>query len=102
MQPEDRCDHRLRAHSSAKGMMRSAAGRVFGRPWLDPIASLALRRWFFPLSRLWAAAEIAKGSPEAFFDAVPSRARPNQRDRMIAVLSRFERTRVEAAALDAA
>ena len=102
MQPEDRCDQRLRSHSSAKGMMRSAAGRVFGRPWLDPVASLALRRWFFPLSRLWAAAEIARGSPEAYFDAVPSKAQPNQRDRMIAVLSRFERTRVEAAALDAA
>ncbi len=82
--------------------MRSAAGRVFGRPWLDPVASMALRRWFFPLSRLWAAAEIAQGSPEAYFEAVPSKAQPNQRDRVISVLSRFERTRVEAAALDAA
>jgi hypothetical protein len=83
-------------------MMRSTAARVFGRPWLDPIASMALRRWLFPLSRLWAAAEIAQGSPEAYFDAVPSKAQPNQRDRVIAVLSRFERARVEAAALDAA
>ena len=54
------------------------------------------------MSRLWAAAEIAQGSPEAYFDAVPYHAQPNQRDRVIAVLSRFERTRVEAAALDAA
>ena len=102
MQPEDRCDQRLRSHSSAKGMMRSAAGMVFGRPWLDPVASLALRRWFFPLSRLWAAAEIAQGSPEAYFDAVSGKARPNQRDRVIGVLSRFERARVEAAAMDSA
>ena len=102
MEPEHRCDQKLRAHSSAKGMMRSAAGRVFGRPWLDPIASMALRRWFFPLSRLWAAAEVAHGSPEAYFDAVPVRAQPNQRDRVLAVLSRFERARVESAALDAA
>ena len=101
-EPERRGDHRLRAHSSAKGMMRSAAGRVFGRPWLDPIASMALRRWFFPLSRLWAAAEVAHGSPEAYFDAVPGKAQPNQRDRVLAVLSRFERARVESAALDAA
>ena len=64
---------------------------------------MALRRWFFPLSRLWAAAEVAHGSPEAYFDAVrPGKAQPNQRDRVLAVLSRFERTRVEAAALDAA
>ena len=102
MELEDRCDHRLRSHSPAKEMMRSAAGRVFGRPWLDPVASLALRRWFFLLSRLWAAAELAHGSPEAYFNAVPYNARPNQRDRVIALLSRFERTRVEAAAIDAA
>jgi pimeloyl-ACP methyl ester carboxylesterase len=102
MQPEERGDQRLRSHSSTKGMMRSAAGRVFGRPWLDPVASMALRRWFFPVSRLWAAAEIAQGSPEAYFGAVPCQAQPNQRDRVITLLSRFERTRVEAAALDAA
>jgi len=102
MQTEDRSEQRLRSHSAAKGMMRHAAGRVFGRPWLDPVASLALRRWFFPLSRLWAAAEIAQGSPEAYFGAVPVQARPNQRDKVIAVLGQFERARVEAAALDAA
>jgi len=82
--------------------MRGAAGLLFGRSWLDPLASLALRRWFFPLSRLWAAAEVAQGSPEAFLDAAPVVARPNQRDRIVEALSRFERSRVEAAALDAA
>jgi hypothetical protein len=36
--------------------------------WLDPVGLLALRRLFFPLSRLWAAAGSAKTSVPRFID----------------------------------
>ena len=41
------------------------------RPWFDRFASWLLARYFFPLSRLWAAARAAEGSPERFYEAVP-------------------------------
>jgi hypothetical protein len=42
-------------------------GAVVARPWLDPVALGAMRRWFFPLSRLWAAANAAEGDIDRFF-----------------------------------
>ncbi len=78
------------------------AGWLFGRAWLDPAAHWALRRWFFPLSRLWAAASIAEGSVERFFDALPVNALPARRDGLGKLLARFEEARVRAAAIDAA
>ncbi|MCW5749026.1 MAG: hypothetical protein KIT36_22745, partial [Alphaproteobacteria bacterium] len=35
---------------------RSPLGAAVARPWVDPVALGAMRRWYFPLSRLWAAA----------------------------------------------
>jgi hypothetical protein len=56
---------------SADAVLRRAArsplGAVVARPWVDPVALGALRRWFFPLSRLWAAANAATGEVERFF-----------------------------------
>ncbi|HJQ59670.1 MAG TPA: hypothetical protein VJ890_22370, partial [Vineibacter sp.] len=39
----------------------SPLGAIVARPWIDPVALGAMRRWFFPLSRLWAAANAAEG-----------------------------------------
>ena len=46
--------------------LRTATG-----PWFDPIALYALKRWMFPLSRLWAAANAANGDVQAFLEAAP-------------------------------
>src|SRR5688572_5540726 len=94
--------HRLRANRERGRRLRSAVGRVFGSPLLDPLASLALRRLFFPLSRLWAAADEARGSPDAFIEAAAMPLRANSRDRLIGALERFEQSRAEANAVDAA
>jgi pimeloyl-ACP methyl ester carboxylesterase len=78
------------------------AGWLFGWPWLDPVASWALRRWYFPLSRLWAAASIAAGSPERFFEAAPLDPLRSRRYGLQELLTRFEESRVYAEAVDAA
>jgi len=47
--------------------VRSPLGAMVARPWVDPVGLGALRRWFFPLSRLWAAANVAEGDVDGFF-----------------------------------
>jgi pimeloyl-ACP methyl ester carboxylesterase len=94
--------HRLRLDRERARRLRGAVGRVFGSPLLDPLASLALRRLFFPLSRLWAAADEARGSAEAFAEAAGMPLRANSRDRLMLALERFEQSRAESEAIDAA
>lgn len=38
----------------------SPLGALLARPWVDPVALHGLRRWYLPLSRLWAAANLAR------------------------------------------
>jgi pimeloyl-ACP methyl ester carboxylesterase len=92
----------LRSGGAGMRRLRGGAALVLGRSWLDPPAFWVLRRWFFPLSRLWAAAGVSRGSAEAFFAAVPCDTPPNRRERVLALLARFEERRVVAAAVDAA
>ena len=37
----------------------SPVGALLARPWLDPVGLYGMRRWYLPLSRLWAAANLA-------------------------------------------
>ena len=37
----------------------SPVGALLARPWVDPVGLYGLRRWYLPLSRLWAAANLA-------------------------------------------
>ena len=37
----------------------SPVGTLLARPWVDPVGLYGLRRWYLPLSRLWAAANLA-------------------------------------------
>ncbi|MFZ5780284.1 MAG: hypothetical protein ACOY4R_08830 [Pseudomonadota bacterium] len=39
--------------------LRSPLGALLARPWLDRAGLFGLERWYFPLSRLWAAANAA-------------------------------------------
>ena len=48
--------------------LSSALGRAVTRPWLDALILRGLKRYFFPLSRLWACASVA--SDGAQFSAV--------------------------------
>ncbi len=40
-------------------LFRSPLGALLARPWVDKAGLFGLGRWYFPLSRLWAAANAA-------------------------------------------
>jgi pimeloyl-ACP methyl ester carboxylesterase len=87
--------------STAGRWQRNLSGYAFGWPWFDGLSSWALRRFFFPASRLWAAAQVANGSPERFYQAAGI-ARAGDEDRRLAkTLSRIETLRARAAAMEA-
>lgn len=50
---------------------RRLSRRTASGPWFDPIALYALKRWLFPLSRLWASAAVSGGDVTRFLDEVP-------------------------------
>ena len=81
----------------ATKLIASPAGRLIARPWFDSTALYLLKHWYFPLSRLWAAAREAEGDVDRFIQAVPLE-RPNrsQRKAIASALHQFERARLKA------
>src|SRR4051812_9976756 len=47
-------------------LFQSPLGGLLARPWVDPVGLYGLRRWYMPLSRLWAAANEAGGDAALF------------------------------------
>lgn len=44
----------------------SPLGALLAKPWVDRVGLFGLRRWYLPLSRLWAAANAAGDDPAQF------------------------------------
>jgi len=84
------------SHLTSK-LIASPAGRLIARPWFDNSALYLLKHWYFPLSRLWAAARAAEGDVERFIQEVPLE-QPNrsQRKSIVSALHQFERARLKA------
>jgi pimeloyl-ACP methyl ester carboxylesterase len=82
-------------------IFRGLAGSLLGWPWFDRAGLFALKRWFFPASRLWAAARAADGEADAFWAAVPMQPRPDQAPRLARALRRFEEARAAVNAIEA-
>ena len=51
-------------------LFRSPLGALLARPWVDRAGLIGLRRWYFPLSRLWAAANAARDDIGCFGNEV--------------------------------
>ena len=51
-------------------LFRSPLGALLARPWVDRVGLAGLKRWYFPLSRLWAAANAAGTDATRFRDEV--------------------------------
>ena len=82
-------------------LMRGVAGATLAWPWFDKAGLFALKHWFFPASRLWAAARAANGDPERFFAEVPLPPRRADIEKLRAALRRFEEARAAANAIEA-
>lgn len=81
--------------------MRSPVGRLIARPWLDTCTLYLLKNWYFPLSRLWAAARAAAGDVDRFIEQVPlEQPNPAQRKTIKRALRQFERARLKAFSID--
>lgn len=80
--------------------LRSPIGALIARAWFDRLAYFLLTRWFFPLSRLWAAAREADGSPDRFFEAIPIDPAPRLNGKVTRALERFEAARRAVAAVE--
>ena len=80
----------------ALSCLRSPLGNLFARPWFDRAALPVLSGWYFPLSRLWAAARAAEGSVERYFAEVPISPTPRLERALGLRLSRFEQVRAQA------
>lgn len=82
-------------------LISSPVGRLIARPWLDSSALYLLKHWYFPLSRLWAAARAAEGDVDKFIAAVPLEA-PNSSERktIASALRQFERARLKAFSME--
>ncbi|MGI9415939.1 MAG: alpha/beta hydrolase [Hyphomicrobiales bacterium] len=75
------------------GSLRTPVGGLIARPWFDQVALQVLARWFFPLSRLWAAARAADGSIERYCAEAPMEPAPWLRSMLEPRLKRFETAR---------
>jgi hypothetical protein len=51
-------------------LFRSPLGSLLAKPWVDEAGLFGLRRWYFPLSRLWAAANAAGDDASRFRDEI--------------------------------
>ena len=85
----------------ATRLIASPAGRFIARPWLDTCTLYLLKNWYFPLSRLWAAARAAEGDVDRFIEQVPlDLPSGSQRKTIASALQQFERARLKAFSIE--
>ena len=86
-------DPRLTPEDFSESWLRSPLGALLARPWFDHAALWMLGHWYFPLSRLWAAARAANGSIERFYEEVPMEPIYGLDAKLRKTLARFETAR---------
>ena len=74
-------------------IIASPLGAVVAKPWFDRFTIRFFERWFFPSSRLWAAARAANGSVDRFYEQIPSKPIPRVAGRITSLLEHFESQR---------
>ena len=73
--------------------LRTPLGNLVARPWFDHVALNTVAYWFFPLSRLCAAARAAEGSVDGFFEHARIEPSPWLTERARRNLGKFESVR---------
>ena len=79
-------------------LFRSPVGALLARPWVDAAGLFGLRRWYLPMSRLWAAANAAGEDTARFRDGIGAPLPGVWSDRSLARLLRHHRAALDAAA----
>jgi hypothetical protein len=90
----------LRPDGRVEQRLRGAMGWLLAYPWFDRLSLWALVHYFFPLSRMWAAAACSSGVPERFFEQLEITPEGIDLDRLQAVLLQVESARATTAAVD--
>lgn len=75
--------------------LNSPLGALIAKPWFDRLAKKMLARWFFPMSRMWAAARAAEGSVEKFLVEIGLEASPRLERKLVPLLRQFEARRAQ-------
>jgi len=80
-------------------LLSSLLGALLAKPWLDPVGLFGAERWYLPLSRLWAAANVAGEDAALFRDNIGG-PQPDFRSagHLRATLDRHARARLQAEA----
>jgi len=80
-------------------LFRDPIARLWQRPWFDRAALNLIAQWYLPLSRAWAAALVADGDAERFWQALPANPAGNRRllDKVLSDIARRRRDYAEAA-----
>lgn len=81
-------------------LARGAMGLLLAHPYFDRVSLWALTHYFFPLSRLWAAATASEGVPGRFLSEVPLDASGIDLNKVKKSLLPIEAARATAAAAD--
>ncbi|GJL80532.1 MAG: hypothetical protein DHS20C01_01660 [marine bacterium B5-7] len=76
-------------------------GMLLAYPWFDRLSLWMLVKYFFPLSRLWAAATVSNGTPERFLAEIPLASDNVDLGRVQGALFKVEAARAAAVAVDA-
>lgn len=79
-----------RSSNLLQSILSSRLGGVLARGWMEKPILYLLQYWFFPLSRLWAAARKANGDVDQFFAAVPMEPVESEREKIQGLLDVFE------------
>jgi len=91
---------RLRSEDAAARRVRGAMGFFLAYPYFDRVSLWALSKYYFPLSRIWAAATVSEGVPEKFLAEIPLDPTGVDLDKVQRVLFRIEAARATTEAVD--
>lgn len=90
----------LRPDNRVERRLRGAMGFALAYPWFDHVSLWALVHYFFPLSRMWAAATCSSGVPERFLAQIEIDPRKVNVDQLQAALLQVEAAQTTAVAVE--